>query len=68
MNLNANNTCEMFEIETSKEVYFLFRDYTDYVFKNQKEGFISDTSIVMRTLDMFFNSNLENRLKGWSEL
>lgn len=68
MNLNANKTCEMFEIETSEEVFDFFKEYVDFVDEKQQPGFISDSSVVNKTLDMFFKMNTENRIHGWSEI
>jgi hypothetical protein len=68
MNLNANKTCESFEIDESEEIYDFYNEFVSFVMKNQKKGFVSDSETVNKTLDMFFQMEEENNLKGWSEI
>jgi hypothetical protein len=60
MNLNANKTCESFEIDDDTEIYKFYWSFLDHVIKNQKSGFISNSNTVSTTLRTFFE-NIENK-------
>lgn len=60
MNLNANKTCESFEIDESEEIYNFYKAFIDETFDNMPIGFIPDSSVVNRALDITFN-NLKNQ-------
>jgi hypothetical protein len=68
MNLNANKTCESFEIDECKDIFDFYKSFVNNVCENQKAGFIESSTIVNKTLDIFFKSKLENQTKGWSEI
>ena len=68
MNLNANKTCESFELDESLEIFNFYYNFVSFVFKNQKEGFITSSRKVNKTLDLFFKNNQEKRITGWSEI
>jgi hypothetical protein len=68
MNLNANKTCESFEIDEGEEIYKFYNSFIQFVNDNQKPGFISSSRTVNKTLDAFFKTKQENAIKGWSEL
>lgn len=68
MNLNANKTCESFEIDEDVEVFDFYNNFVNFIFDQQHAGFESSSSKVNKTLDLFFNSKLESKLQGWSEI
>lgn len=68
MNLNANKTCESFEIDEDKSIFDFYDSFVQYIYANQKHGFVKESKTVNETLDGFFNSKIENKIKGWSEL
>jgi hypothetical protein len=68
MNLNANRTCESFELDESEEIFDFYQSFVSFVNENQKEGFISSSETVNKTLDLFFNSKQEKNISGWSDL
>lgn len=68
MNLNANKTCESFELDESSEIFEFYYNFVSFVYENQKEGFITSSSKVNKTLDLFFKNNQEKRITGWSEI
>lgn len=59
MNLNANRTCETFEIDDDLDVYNFYRNFVDETFKNTPEGFEEKSWIVNSALDKFFGENKE---------
>jgi len=67
MNLNSNKTCESFEIDEDSDIYNFYHDFVDFVNNNQKEGFVSSSATVNKTLDLFFKSKTK-AIAGWSEL
>lgn len=60
MNLNANRTCESFEIDESTEIYDFYKDFITQTFGEMPVGFTPDSLIVNRSLDRIFN-NLKNQ-------
>jgi hypothetical protein len=60
MNLNANKTCETFEIDDDIEVYNFYRNFIDETFKNTPEGFEQKSWVVNQALNKFFGENKEN--------
>lgn len=54
MNLNANGTCESFEIDENREIYEFYNAFVDHHFGTQKEGFTRSTATVMATLGKHF--------------
>lgn len=57
MNLNANRTCETFEIDDDIDVYKFYRNFIDETFKNTPEGFEEKSWVVNSALDKFFGDN-----------
>jgi hypothetical protein len=67
MNLNANKTCEHFEIDTCPDIFDFFKSFVDHTFGTMPEGFERSSWKASRSLDAFFNKQNDN-LKGWSEI
>lgn len=65
MNLNANKTCESFEIDESQEIFAFYKGFIDETFGNMPIGFTPDSSVVNRALDITFN-NLKNEFNWQS--
>ncbi len=55
MNLNANKTCELFEIDEGKEIYDFLMDFVLHTFQNMKPGFEQDSTSVNKCVESFFN-------------
>lgn len=68
MNLNANKTCESFELDENEEIYDFYNSFVLFVGENQKTGFVSSSETVNKTLDLFFQKKQENKILGWSEM
>ena len=69
MNLNANKTCELFEIDEGNEIFDFLMDFVLHTFDNMKAGFIENSKIVNKSIKLFFdkNDNIETK-KNWWEL
>lgn len=67
MNLNANKTCESFEIDEDQEVFDFYMKFITHTFDSIGPGFESSSFKVNKSLDTFFSRNSE-KIKGWSEL
>jgi 3D (Asp-Asp-Asp) domain-containing protein len=67
MNLNANRTCENLEIDEDEEVFKFYMDFIEHTFGEMPEGFTSESSIVNKKLDLFFNKKQEVK-KWWTEI
>lgn len=65
MNLNANKTCESFEIDESKEVFDFYHDFVTSTFGEMPKGFVASSEAVNRALKRSFVA-LENQFK-WQE-
>lgn len=59
MNLNANRTCEFFEIDNDQEIFDFFMSFCEHTFGEMPRGFVADSSINVRVMESFFNSNSE---------
>lgn len=69
MNLNANRTCELFEIDEGEEIYDFLMDYVLYTFKNMEPGFIEDNEKVNKCVSAFFNkTSISDTNKKWWEI
>lgn len=55
MNLNANKTCELFEIDEGSGVYDLLKSYVLHTFENMESGFVGDNNKVSQIVKQFFN-------------
>jgi hypothetical protein len=59
MNLNANKTCESFEIDDDKEIYDFYCSFVEHIFKNQPKGMVADTTSAQINMNSFFDTNIE---------
>ena len=66
MNLNANKTCELFQVIVSQEVYNFLYDFCKAHFDYQQPGFISEFSTISDTLSKYFGTKIELS-KHWSD-
>jgi hypothetical protein len=57
MNLNANKTCENFEIDESEEIYDFYYGYIKSVFDNTPNGFEERSWVVNKALNKYFDDN-----------
>ncbi|MCA0335044.1 MAG: hypothetical protein LCH44_13975 [Bacteroidetes bacterium] len=64
MNLNANRTCESFEIDENQSIYDFYNSFVMETFKNMPAGFTADSSTVNRALSTSFN-NLNSNFYQW---
>lgn len=65
MNLNANRTCESFEIDDDYSIYSFYENFIVNTFGEMPKGFIAKSEIVNRSLDRIFG-NLNNQFKWQS--
>jgi len=56
MNLNANKTCESFEIDDDKEIYDFYYSFVEHIFKNQPKGMVADTTAAQKNMNSFFGT------------
>ena len=70
MNLNANKTCELFDIEEGEDRYNFLMKYVLHTFENMEGGFIEDSYLVNKCVSAFFNKikNTETLDKNWWEI
>ena len=68
MNLNANKTCELFEIDEGDDIYDFLMQYVLHTFENMESGFIEDTRKVMGCVNSFFNRKQDTKTKNWWEI
>jgi hypothetical protein len=54
MNLNANRTCESFEIDASDDVYAFYHGFAMSVIKHMPEGFTASSAVANDALDNVF--------------
>jgi len=64
MNLNANKTCENFEIDDDKQIFAFYEDFLNGGFKNMPEGFTKSNSIVNNALNTIFGDKKETENKN----
>jgi hypothetical protein len=64
MNLNANKTCENFEIDDDKAVYDFYNNFINNTFANMEIGFVESSSKVNDCVAKFFAKN-EKKVDGW---
>ncbi|MFW6272851.1 MAG: hypothetical protein ACOC2U_03630, partial [bacterium] len=67
MNLNANKTCESFELDEDEEIFDFYNEFVSFICKNQREGFVSDSATVNETLDLFFETNQDDKI-NWGDI
>lgn len=53
MNLNANKTCESFEIDDNKEIFDFYYKFVDHVKNNKVKGFDQSSKAASIQLDLF---------------
>jgi hypothetical protein len=69
MNLNANKTCELFEIDEGYEIFDFLMEFVLHTFKNMEAGFVESSSKVNECVKRFFEKNNNDDLKqNWWEL
>lgn len=56
MNLNANKTCETYEIEEGEEAFNFYHAFAMNIAKEMPAGFIADSAVVSRAQDRAFGS------------
>jgi hypothetical protein len=54
MNLNANRTCESFEIDADPEIFDFYHSFVKHVFENQPAGMVSETTQAQKSMQSFF--------------
>lgn len=54
MNLNANKTCELFEIDESQEIYSFLKEFVDFAFQKTQSGFVESSRDVSEVVKAFF--------------
>ena len=54
MNLNANKTCELFEIDENQEIFNFLMDFVLHTFKNMEPGFIESSEKVNKCVADYF--------------
>jgi len=54
MNLNANKTCESFELDDNFEIYEFYKKFVDHTFANQLPGMQQSPSLAAKNNDLFF--------------
>lgn len=64
MNLNANKTCENFEIDEDQGIFDFHIGFIQHTFENMGPGFESDYVKVNKCLDKYFDANTK-KISGW---
>ena len=54
MNLNANKTCESFEIDENKDVFDFYMNFVEHTFGTMPKGFTEDRFIVGQSMNKYF--------------
>lgn len=67
MNLNANKTCEIFEIEEGEAVYAFLKEFVLHHFDNMEHGFIASSEKVTKCVESYFNAKQIVSTKHWSD-
>lgn len=62
MNLNANKTCENYEIDDNKEIYDFYKDFLNGIFENMPKGFTASSNIVNNALNKVFKSETKEEV------
>lgn len=57
MNLNANKTCETFQIYTEEPVFQFYKDFVEHHFADLQEGFESSGAAASKSLTKWFGDN-----------
>lgn len=56
MNLNANRTCESFELDEDEDVFDFYMRFVEHTFGDMPKGFVPENWKVSASLDRFFNN------------
>lgn len=67
MNLNANRTCENFEIDENEDIFNFYLNFIEHTFEEMPKGFVSDSYTVNKVVKSFFKTETEEKIKGWTE-
>lgn len=65
MNLNANKTCETFEIDNDVEIFDFYMNFVEHTFDSMPKGLTSESFKANKSLSLFFNKTNNN---SWSEI
>lgn len=68
MNLNANKTCELFEIIEGGQPFDFLMNFVIHHFDNMKNGFTTDSESVSKVVNSYFFQDQPKQSKHWSEL
>lgn len=68
MNLNANKTCELFEIIEGNDVFDFLMDFVVHHFDNINPGFTCESEPIAKVINSYFFGNQPAKSKHWSEL
>lgn len=72
MNLNANKTCELFEVEEGADLFNFLKDFVEHHFTEMAIGFEPDSNKVSKVVESFFrkySAEPEKQIsKHWSEM
>lgn len=61
MNLNANKTCETFEIDESKEIFDFYMNFVEHTYGTMPKGFTEDRFIVNKSVNKYFGIKDEKK-------
>lgn len=67
MNLNANKTCEIFELDEGDDIFDFLMDFVLHTFENMEAGFVESSTPVTKCVSAFFNknNNANNGVNWW---
>jgi len=68
MNLNANKTCETFEIDEDQEIFDFYWSFCTHLFDDMPVGFVESSWTANHSLDKFFGAKQTDIFTGWSDL
>tara|TARA_R110000782_G_scaffold129510_1_gene221070 strand:- start:337 stop:981 length:645 start_codon:yes stop_codon:yes gene_type:complete len=68
MNLNANKTCETFEVDKDAGVFELFWEWCQHNFDDMPEGFTASSWKASKSLKKYFTRESVTKYTGWSDL
>lgn len=59
MNLNANKTCESFEMDDDLDIYNFYYSFVEHIFNNQPAGMVADTTAAQKNMNSFFGKDIQ---------
>lgn len=59
MNLNANKTCESFEIDENQEIYDFYKSFIIHTFDTMPEGMQDDSMLAQNSVNSFFGAKVD---------